>query len=160
LAWNQTVSMEPIDPRALGFLIHEDLYILPDSKVSETTKPDPELPKSDSAKVLIILDNKNSISRSKEEGSFLSQVLDAVGLHISDVDFIPIDGYENSDTPAKTQLFFGVNDSIKNGLNPYDLSSEEGKIQLWADSLDQIQNDRTKKEMLWKGLQKIFKNGS
>ncbi|UII30511.1 hypothetical protein LVD17_19655 [Fulvivirga ulvae] len=116
-------------------------------------------------RILVIVDQPEEEFINAADESFLSKIIGAIKLDISDIAIVnfPNNNGLNKETlldfNASKYLVFGVSDSklFKDNLPPYQaIDIENGKQVLSCSSLTAIASDPTQKKLLWTALQKMF----
>ncbi len=157
----------------LKFLINEDIYLVPENnsidlneKGSVNTDEYSRI-KTVSNKTIIIIDYPDHIKFSDTIKIFLSKILQAVELKLEDVYLFDI-----GKTNAPEWKFDARNVSEckiigflkriphpqKNIFNStkYTINKIQGNVTLLADTLEEIENNKSKKLLLWEILKELY----
>ena len=116
--------------------------------------------------ILIVVKQENAVFLPEEEFSFLSNILTACKINISDVAIINWLRTE-SITPAKIYNEFQVNKVLLFDLSPLDFGLPmnfpvfqnqkfDKRIYLYAPALSELMIDTSAKKQLWDSLKKLF----
>jgi hypothetical protein len=129
----------------------ETLYFI---KEDFTTVPDLEFEGENLKKVLIVYNNKWSVT----DKELIIKILAAVKLTLNDVVLLQMDKQKTGNLESYIEFFeskfvlaFGLRES-----NLYQIVKEESQTFLYADSVPILSQDNTKKRDLWQALKKMF----
>lgn len=149
-----------------------DLYTAPLVSLQKPKKTIKSIPEkirflgSNEKKITILVREENAVFLSDASLAFLTNILKACKLNLSDVAIINILKNEVKDYPsvknstgAGVLLLFGVSPvEIQLPLNfPYfQVQSYDHTTCLFVPDLKEVENDPSLKAQLWSGLQKVF----
>ena len=116
--------------------------------------------------ILILVDYKNTVHLPDEQLDFLTNMLSACRLSISDIAIININNHRNVSYKDYI-IFFKCNIIFLFGIEPekfgmpvsfphYQVQSFSGNTFLFTPSLNEIERDRVQKSKLWVCLRRIF----
>ena len=148
-----------------GFLI-ESLY--KNSLISEKTlNQDIESAntKIEKRNILVVV-HSSEITLNGKQALFLQSILNACKLEANTVNIISTSSPQFGDYKQLISIF-GAEKCLLFGLEPsaiqlpmnfptFQIQSYQNQQYIWAPSLEELENDKTKKITLWNSLQKIF----
>jgi len=157
----------------LKFLINEDIYIVHENEDSSLTDDRPAITvrpfqlKTLTDKTIVVIDYPENIIIPGTLKTFLSKILQAVGLKIEDIYLFDIG---KSDTENMKLEDYNLSDcriigftkripkrfKTTNNITKYKISKVEGNKVILADTLEEIEKNKSKKLLLWEKLKDLY----
>ena len=157
----------------LHYLIHEEIYLVKEDTAQtgsrqEVVTPEKEFPleKLFNKTILLISDYNQEVFPPKIQ-DLLTNILRAIGLSLDDIIMIKINPEKSEEEPlANYQLkkckIIGFLDSIPAGcqdvfeIQKYNLYHVGSITSMLVDPLEEIDQDRSKKVILWEKLKELY----
>jgi hypothetical protein len=157
----------------IPYLIPEEIYLLredldPDVSTQETGQNGPDdHPRQLLNQTIFLVSQKKEVELSPEIQDLLIKIVHAIHLTLEDIILIPVNDHNTevdplADYQMKDCRLIGFLESVPKKCQPafdpqkYILKDMDNFISLLADSLEEIDRDRSRKVILWKKLKELY----